>query len=299
MVAPTSIVPVAGLTSTVATGTAFTVTAELPLFPSLVAVMVTGPPAALPVTRPFASTVARVALLVPHVTVRPVSALPAASFGVAVSCSVVPTITLAGDGVTSTDATGAGVTVRLDVPLLPSLVAVMTTGPPTLLPVTRPFASTVARVASLVPHVTVRPVSVLPFASFSVAVSCSVMPTATLAGAGVTATESTGAGVTVTADVPLLPSLVAVMVTGPPAALAVTTPFTSTVAMVASLVVHVTVRPVSGLPAASFGVAVSWRVVPVKILAVVGLTSTEATAILVWQAVDPVSVNVAPATGTN
>src|SRR6266566_2886816 len=206
MVAPTSIVPDAGLTSTAATGTALTVTAELPLLPSLVAVIVTGPPGALPVTRPFASTVARVASLVPHVTLRPVSGLPAASFGVAVSCSVAPTTTLAGDGVTSTEATGAGVTVTLDVPLFPSLVAVMVTGPPTLLPVTRPFASTVARVASLVPHVTVRPVSVLPFASFSVAVSCSVMPTATLAGAGVTATESTGAGVIVTADVPLFAS---------------------------------------------------------------------------------------------
>src|SRR2546422_10970864 len=80
-------VPDAGLTSTDETGTAFTVTAELPLFPSLVAVMVAGPPAALPVTRPFASTVARVASLVPHVTVRPVSGVPAGSFGVAVSRS--------------------------------------------------------------------------------------------------------------------------------------------------------------------------------------------------------------------
>src|SRR6266581_2758962 len=212
---------------------------------------------------------------------------------------VAPTSIVPVAGLTSTVATGTAFTVTAELPLFPSLVAVMVTGPPAALPVTRPFASTVARVALLVPHVTVRPVSVLPFASFSVAVSCSVMPTATLAGAGVTATESTGAGVIVTADVPLFASLVAVMVTGPPAALAVTTPFTSTVAMVASLVVHVTVRPVSGLPAASFGVAVSWRVVPVKILAVVGLTSTEATAILVWHAVDPVSVNVAPATGTN
>src|SRR3989442_14229291 len=98
-------VPDAGLTSTDATGTAFTVTAELPLFPSLVAVMVTGPPAALPVTRPFASTVARLASLVPHVTVRPVSALPAASFGVAVSCTVALGETPAGAGVTSTEAT--------------------------------------------------------------------------------------------------------------------------------------------------------------------------------------------------
>src|SRR2546426_1032137 len=167
-------VPDAGLTSTDATGTAFTVTAELPLFPSLVAVMVTGPPAALPVTRPFASTVARVASLVPHVTLRPVSALPAASVSVAVSCSVVPTATRAGAGVTPTDATGAGLTVMADVPLLPSLVAVMVTGPPAALPVTRPFTSTVATVALLVVHVTVRPGSGVPAASFGVAVSCTV-----------------------------------------------------------------------------------------------------------------------------
>src|SRR5438270_10828425 len=107
-------VPDGGLTSTDATGTAFTVTAELPLFPSLVAVMVTGPPAALAVTRPFASTVARVASLVPHVTLRPVSGLPVASFGVAVSCSVVLASTVAGAGVTSTEATGAVVRQAVD-----------------------------------------------------------------------------------------------------------------------------------------------------------------------------------------
>src|SRR3989442_6360521 len=90
----------AGLTSADATGTGVTVTAELPLFPSLVAVMVTGPPAALPVTRPFASTVATLASLVTHVIVRPVSALPAASFGVAVSCNVAPETAPAGEGVT-------------------------------------------------------------------------------------------------------------------------------------------------------------------------------------------------------
>ena len=200
------------------------------------------------------------ASLVPHVTLRPVSGLPAASFGVAVSCSVVPTTTPAGDGVTSTEATGAGVTVTLDVPLLPSLVAVTRTGPPTLFPVTRPFASTVARVGSPVPQVTVRPVRELPLESVSVAVSCSVAPTATLAGDGATLTDATGAGLTVMADVPVLPSLVAVMVTGPPAAFPVTRPFRLTVATVVLLVDHVTVRPVSGVPAASFGVAVSCTV---------------------------------------
>src|SRR5204862_4753244 len=109
-------VPDAAPTATDATGTALTVTAELPLFPSLVAAMVTGPPATLAVTRPFASTVARLASLVPHVTPRSVRGVPAASFGEAVSCSVVPTTRLADAGLTSTDATGARVTVALEVP---------------------------------------------------------------------------------------------------------------------------------------------------------------------------------------
>ena len=117
--------------------------------------------------------------------------------------------------------------------------------------------------------------------------------------AGLTFTLATGTNVTVTAEVPVLPSLVAVMVTGPPTTFAVTRPVASTVATVALLVVQVTVRPVSGVPAASFGVAVSWTVSPGCRLAVGGLTSTEATAILVWHAVEPASVNVLPAIGTN
>src|SRR2546430_17097469 len=72
--------------------------------------------------------------------------------------------------------------------------------------------------STLFPYTTLfRSVRELPFASVSVAVSCSVVPTATLAGDGVTLTDATGIGLTVIADVPLLPSLVAVMVTGPPA----------------------------------------------------------------------------------
>ncbi len=136
--------------------------------------MVAGPPAPVPVTRPFASTVAMAALLVCHVTGRPVSGLPFASFGVAVSCTVALTCTLDEAGVTTTDATGMVLTVTDDVPVFPSLVAVIVTGPPRALPVTSPAASTVAIVASLVCHVTARPVSGLPFASFGVAVNCTV-----------------------------------------------------------------------------------------------------------------------------
>src|SRR6059036_3540487 len=57
---------------------AVTVSALVPLCPSLVAVMVTEP-AARPFTRPLALTVATPALLLAHVTVRPLNVFPLAS----------------------------------------------------------------------------------------------------------------------------------------------------------------------------------------------------------------------------
>src|SRR2546426_1152502 len=251
-----------GLMATEATGAGVTLTLAVPLLPSLVAVIVIGPPRAFPVTRPFPSTMAIVALLVCHVTTRPLSGLPVASLGVAVSWTVPFTWMLAVAGVTASDATGMGVTVTADVPLVPSLVAMIVIGPPAAFPVTRPFASTSAIVALPVRQMTTRPLSGLPFASFGVAVSCVLAPTCTLAVGGVTTTDATGASVTVTAAVPLLPSTVAVIAIGPPAAFPVTTPVPSTLAMVASPLCQVIVRPVSGLPFESFGVAVSWRVAP-------------------------------------
>src|SRR5438876_539725 len=109
----------------------------VPLFPSLVAVIV-AVPAADPVTSPLALTVATPAALVPHAIVRPVSTFPLASFRLAVSCTVAPTGTLADAGLTTTDATGAGggggfptrrSTDPGAVPLFPSLVAVMVAVP--------------------------------------------------------------------------------------------------------------------------------------------------------------------------
>src|SRR6267378_4664679 len=134
--------------------------------------------------------------------------LPLASLRVAVSCTVWPTCTLALGGVTVTEATGTAVTVTLAEPLCPSLVAVIVTGPPAAAPVTSPVPLTLAIVVLLDCQVITRPANGLPFASFGVAVSWTVAPTATLAEAGVTVTEATGTGVTVMDDVPLWPSLV-------------------------------------------------------------------------------------------
>src|SRR6266566_5738120 len=64
-----------------------TVMAAVPLWPSLVAVMV-AEPATTPLTTPLPLTVATEVLLLLHDTTRPVKGLPLASLGVAVSCTV-------------------------------------------------------------------------------------------------------------------------------------------------------------------------------------------------------------------
>src|SRR2546426_16593 len=91
-------------------GTAATATVAVPLCPSLVAVSV-AVPAATPVTRPLPFTVATPGALLAQVTTRPASGVPLASFGVAVSCTVCPTCTLAVAGLTVTDTTGTFTTV--------------------------------------------------------------------------------------------------------------------------------------------------------------------------------------------
>src|SRR5439155_11875418 len=115
---------------------------DVPLLPSLVAVIVADP-AELPVTKPPLLTAATDVLLLDHVTTRPVSVLPARSFVTAESCCMPPTTVLADAGLTVTDATGMLVTVTVAVPLLPPLVAVML-AVPAATPVTRPLAETVA-----------------------------------------------------------------------------------------------------------------------------------------------------------
>src|SRR5881392_3343213 len=253
-----------------------TVIADVPLCPSLVAVIVTGPPAATPLTSPLPFTLAIALLLDCQVTTRPVNGLPFASLGVAVSCTVLPTSTPAVAGVTVTDATGTGVTVMAAVPLWPSLVAVIVAEPATFA-VTSPVPVTVATGVLLLDHATGRPVSTVPFASFRVAVSCCVCPTGTLADAGLTVTDATGTPLTVMLAVPLCPSLVAVIVTGPPAATPLTSPLPFTLAIALLLDCQVITRPVNGLPLASRGVAVSCTVCPIATVPELGVTVTAAT----------------------
>src|SRR5205809_2896432 len=249
--------------------------AAVPLWPSLVAVIV-AEPATFAVTSPVPVTVATAVLLLAHATERPVRMAPLASRRVALSGTVWPTGTLAGAGLTVTDATGTPLTVMLAVPLWPSLVAVMVTAPATT-PVTSPLLFTVAIVLSLDDQLIARPAKGLPLASRGVAVSCTVRPIATVPELGVTVTAATGATVTVTVAVPLCPSLVAVIVTGPPAATPLTSPLPFTLAIALLLDCQVMTRPVNGLPFASRGVAVSCTVCPCSTLTEAGVTVTAAT----------------------
>src|SRR6266852_4534421 len=170
-------------------GSPCTVTVALPLCPSLVAVIVADP-AAAPVTKPLPFTVATDVLLLDHVTVRPESGFPLASFGVAVSCTVPLTWTDADGGLTLTDATGTLVTVMLALPLCPSLVAVIV-AEPVANAVMSPLASTLATLDWLDDQSTARPESALPAASSGVAVNCTVCPTGVVADGGLTTTRAT------------------------------------------------------------------------------------------------------------
>jgi hypothetical protein len=143
-------------------------------------------------------------------------------------------------------------------------------------PVTTPPGDTVATAGALVAHVTVRPVRVLPLSSLVVALNVTLLRTWMVAVPGLTVTVATGTGTTATVAVPLLPSLLAVIVTVP-GATPVTTPPGDTVATAGALVAHVTVRPVRVLPLASLVVALSVTLLCTQTVAVSGLTVTVAT----------------------
>ena len=159
---------------TVATGMGLTTIAAvgLELTDSLVAVIVADPtPAAVAVAvAPVGVTVSTTVLLETQLTVRPVNTLLFASFVVAVSCWVAPTIIGVVGAETVTEATGAGVTVSGAEPFWPSLVATMLADPAAT-GVTRPVEDTVATAELLELQSTTRPVSARPLESSNVAVA--------------------------------------------------------------------------------------------------------------------------------
>src|SRR6185503_7336949 len=177
--------------------------------------------------------------------------------------------------VTLTSVAGALVTVTNADPTTPSIVAEMSTDPGAT-PDTTPVPLTDATALLALAPVVVRPVNALPLASRGVAANVVVAPTNTVTLCGTTTTVATGTGITVIVAVPLCPSLVAVMVAVPEANPSIR-PLPETRATVGALLVHVTTRPLSGLPPPSRGVAVSCVWAPICTVAVGGATCTVAT----------------------
>jgi hypothetical protein len=123
-VEPATMLVAAGVTLTVATGIGLIVIVALPLFPSLVAVML-ALPALTAVTTPAEETVATPGSPEDQLIIRPLRVLPLASRVTADADVLWPTVIGDDANDTLTDATGTGVTVSVALPLVPSLVAVI------------------------------------------------------------------------------------------------------------------------------------------------------------------------------
>ena len=157
--------------------------------------------------------------------VRPDSTLPSISLRTATACVVVVGWRFVEGAETTTLVTGAGMTVIVTLPLLPSLDAVIVAVPSPVL-CTSPLASTVATAPFDVDHAIARLFSTVPLPSRRVAVDSDVLPRLSVVAAVVTPTLATGklvTMVTVYVALPLLPSLDAA-ITAVPEASAVTTP---------------------------------------------------------------------------
>lgn len=211
-------------------------------------------------TVPFDDTVATSELLVVHVTDALMMA-PDGSRTTAVNATVPPRgLIVADEGVTVIVRTPGVATVTVALPDCPSLVAVIVAVPADT-PVTTPALVTVATAVWLLDQDTTLPLNALPAASLVTAVSCVVWPIVTEAVDGETVTLATATGTTVTLDQPSTPSMLA-KITALPALTALTSPEFRTSATLGVLLVHTTVRPVSGWPVALNACAVSMSVRP-------------------------------------
>ena len=215
-----------------------TVSVVDPLTVPKVALIVVVPVATLDAS-PCALMVAAAALEDVHVTVVVMSCvLLSLKVPVAVNCLVVPTAMLALAGVTAIETRAAAVTVSDAVPLIPAEVAVTVAVPvPVLL--ANPVASILTTAVEEEDHVTDVSNCVLPSSKLPTAVNGSVVPSAIVGVAGVTAMETRCAGTTVNVAVSVNDPTVAVMVVEP-AATVVTIPEPLMVAVAVDEELHVT-----------------------------------------------------------
>jgi len=225
-VVPSAIVAVGGLIAIDTSTAAVTVSTVVPLTVPEVALTVAVPvPALCPSPALLIVAVAGVSEV--HVAVLLRSCvLPSVNVPVAVNCCVVPNAIEGVAGVTANDTSAAAVTVSVVVPLTPFTLAVMfalpspaplaTPGvaPPVLIGLT-PGVSELHSTVLLI-------FCVLPSVYVPVAVKASVVPSGITGTAGVTAIETSTAGLTVTVLEPLIGPKLAVTVVLPKATLPAT-----------------------------------------------------------------------------
>jgi hypothetical protein len=223
---PSATVAVGGLIAIDTSAAGVTVRIVEPLTVPEVALTV-AVPIPTPCPSPAALIVAVAGVSDDHVAVLVRSCVvPSVYVPVAVNCCVVPAAIVGVTGVTANVTNAAGVTVSVVVPLTePALAVIWAVPAPVLLanPAVPPPVLIVPTPGVSELHSTV-PVMfcVLPSVYVPVAVNCSVVPSAITGIAGVTATDTSTAGVTVNVVEPLIPTDVAVTVVLPNATLPTT-----------------------------------------------------------------------------
>jgi len=140
-----------------------------------------------PTTKPVLETKAMLSSSDVHVIVRPDSAAPAASRGVADSCTLAPLAIAGASGESAIDAIVGSTTVTRDVAVTPSMAATMSATPGDSA-VTKPLTDTLAMFGAPLVHTTARPVITPPAAERAVAASVCVVVVIIVAALGVTVT---------------------------------------------------------------------------------------------------------------
>ena len=218
-----------------------TVTVQVVLIPLTVLAVIVVLPGETAVTRPFVDTLAIAVFELVHVTVLSV-ALDGVT--VAVSCCVLPISSVAAIGVTAMPVGRICLTVTVHVVLIPLTVLAVIVVLPGAIAVTTPLVDTVAMAVFELVHVTVLSVAL---DGVTVAVSCCVLPTSSVAVVGVTVMPvgRTETGFTVTVHNAANPLTVLAVIVALPGETAVTRPLADTFAIAVFELVHVTVLSVA------------------------------------------------------
>jgi hypothetical protein len=277
-VSPLATLGVAGVTAMEASTAGVTVSVVFPVMLPEVAEIVVVPTATV-VARPPAAMVAVAVLDEAQVTeaVRFCVVL-SVYVPVAVNCGAIPLATLGLAGVTAIETSAAPVTVSVVFPVTVPEVAEIVVVPAATV-VARPPAAIVAVVVLDDAQVAVAVRScVEPSVSVPVAVNCCVSPLATLGLSGVTAMETSAAGITVSVVFPdTLPEVAEIVVV--PVARVVARPPAATVAAAAFVEAQVAVVVRSCVEASVYvPVAVNCCLSPLATLGVAGVTAMETSA---------------------